>query len=117
MTCNLKGHCNRTPAQPQLLNCHTAATCAANSLLTLQHGKIEEVMDLFRQGKMVTLMLQDEVLEILSGTMGLLLEGEESVTTTMVSIPVGKRHTFWSADSSTELHYKVNLFCALKICC
>ena len=54
-------------------------------------------------------MLQDEVFEILTGTMGYTLEGEELATTTGVSIPVGKRHTFWSADSSTELHYKVSL--------
>ena len=54
-------------------------------------------------------MLQDEVVEILTGTMGYILEGEELATTTRVSIPVGKCHTIWNADPSTELHYKVSL--------
>ena len=57
---------------------------------------------------MVTLLLQDEVMEIISGTMGYTLEGEELATTTMVSLPVGKRHTIWNADPSTELRYKVS---------
>ena len=56
---------------------------------------------------MVTLILQDEVMEILSGTMGVVIEGEELATTTIVRLPVGKRHTIWNADPSTELHYKV----------
>ena len=67
--------------------------------------------------RMVTLVPQDEVVEILNGTIGYTLEGDELATTTRVSIPVGKRHTIWNADPSTELHYKVSPLFDLIIRC
>ena len=45
-------------------------------------------------------MMQDEVFTVLEGTMGYIVEGVEGVTTTGVTMPVGKSHTFWNADPS-----------------
>ena len=56
-------------------------------------------------------LFQDEVFQVLSGRMGFVLGGEESIQSKgeTVLVPVKVEHTFWNADPDKELHITVTL--------